>query len=76
MTDKTQLTILVVDDEASIRQIARRILEREGYQVIEAENGAEERSPLWEGEAFLDKPFTAASLREAVSLLMHGTLKA
>ena len=26
-------------------------------------------------EAFLDKPFGAAGLREAVSLLLHGTLK-
>jgi CheY-like chemotaxis protein len=31
--------------------------------------------PLWAGEAFLDKPFDAAGLREAVSLLIHGTLK-
>lgn len=30
--------------------------------------------PLWEGEAFLDKPFSAAGLREAVSLLLYGTL--
>ena len=31
--------------------------------------------PLWDGEAFLDKPFTPAGLREAVTLLLHGTLK-
>ena len=31
--------------------------------------------PLWEGEAFLDKPFNATGLREAVSLLLYGTLK-
>jgi CheY-like chemotaxis protein len=31
--------------------------------------------PLWDGEAFLDKPFTPAGLREAVALLLHGTLK-
>lgn len=31
--------------------------------------------PLWEGEAFLDKPFTAAGLTEAVALLLHGTLQ-
>jgi FixJ family two-component response regulator len=31
--------------------------------------------PLWEGEAFLDKPFSAAGLREAASLLLHGTVK-
>ena len=31
--------------------------------------------PLWAGEAFLDKPFTAAGLTEAVGLLLHGTLQ-
>ena len=31
--------------------------------------------PLWDGEAFLDKPFTPAGLREAVTLLLHGSLK-
>jgi CheY-like chemotaxis protein len=29
--------------------------------------------PLWEGEAFLEKPITVYSLREAVSLLLYGT---
>ncbi len=33
----------------------------------------DERS-LREGEAFLEKPFTVAGLREAVSLLLYGTL--
>jgi CheY-like chemotaxis protein len=32
------------------------------------------RSTLWEGEAFLDKPFTPKGLLEAVSLLLHGKL--
>jgi DNA-binding NtrC family response regulator len=32
------------------------------------------RSTLWEGEAFLDKPFTTDGLLEAVSLLLYGTL--
>jgi FixJ family two-component response regulator len=32
------------------------------------------RKMLWEGEAFLDKPFTAQGLIEAVSLLLYGTL--
>jgi two-component system cell cycle sensor histidine kinase/response regulator CckA len=34
-----------------------------------------ERPTLWEGEAFLDKPFTFEGLTEAVSLLLFGTLK-
>jgi two-component system cell cycle sensor histidine kinase/response regulator CckA len=29
---------------------------------------------LWEGEAFLEKPFTLIGLREAVSLLLYGSL--
>jgi CheY-like chemotaxis protein len=34
-------TILVVDDEASIRNVTKRILERFGYRVILASNGTE-----------------------------------
>ncbi|MGD1702345.1 GGDEF domain-containing response regulator [Dapis sp. BLCC M229] len=33
--------ILIVDDEKTIRLILRRILEKDGYQVIEANNGEE-----------------------------------
>ncbi|MHB9111391.1 MAG: response regulator [Thermoleophilia bacterium] len=33
--------ILVVDDEASVRNLVRSYLVREGYDVIEAENGAD-----------------------------------
>ena len=29
---------------------------------------------LWEGEAFLEKPFSPAALCEAVAMLLHGTL--
>jgi two-component system cell cycle sensor histidine kinase/response regulator CckA len=120
-------TILVVDDEAGIRTVARRALEDAGYQVLEASDGraaikllaegAEldlliadlnmpgldgnemvrrirttrpdlkvlyvsghisrlmDARPLWDGEAFLNKPFTNENLREAVSLLLYGTLK-
>jgi two-component system cell cycle sensor histidine kinase/response regulator CckA len=30
---------------------------------------------LWQGEAFLEKPFSLAALREAVSLLLYGSLR-
>ncbi len=33
--------VLVVDDESSVRQVARKLLERNGYRVIEAAEGAE-----------------------------------
>jgi PAS domain S-box-containing protein len=33
--------VLVVDDEESIRKVARRVLERYGYSVLTASNGAE-----------------------------------
>jgi len=31
--------------------------------------------PLWKGEAFLEKPFSLEGLREAVSLLLFGTVR-
>jgi len=34
-------TVLLVDDESSIRQTARRVLESNGYKVIEAGEGTE-----------------------------------
>lgn len=122
---RTPRTVLLVDDEAGVRCLERRVLEADGYQILEAANGAEgldrmagearvdlliadlnmpvlggdemarrirmvrpdlcvlyvtghidqvmDVRQLWEGEAFLEKPFTAAGLREAVSLLLNGT---
>jgi CheY-like chemotaxis protein len=36
---RQDLPVLVVDDDESLRQLVRRILEREGFTVMEAENG-------------------------------------
>jgi PAS domain S-box-containing protein len=45
-TDRTEParggeTVLVVDDEPLVRAVARRLLMKKGYRVLEAENGAE-----------------------------------
>ncbi len=43
-------TAMLVEDEASVRGVARRILERAGFRVLEATNGAEGLQ-LWAGHA-------------------------
>lgn len=40
-TDLADLSVLVIDDEESLRHLLRMILERSGYRVIEATNGAD-----------------------------------
>jgi DNA-binding response OmpR family regulator len=46
MTSDT--TILIADDELSVREIIRRYLEKEGYTVIEADNGPKALQMLYE----------------------------
>jgi two-component system, cell cycle sensor histidine kinase and response regulator CckA len=127
-TEHTHPSVMVVDDEPSVRQIVRRILEPAGYRVTEAQNGMEacaamgragppdllisdymmpeltgaevarrfrvaqpdlpvlfvtgfadglfgEKETLWDGEAFLEKPFNRNGLLEAVSLLLFGSVR-
>jgi two-component system cell cycle sensor histidine kinase/response regulator CckA len=128
VTTGSQPIVLVVDDEAPIRQIERRLLEQAGYEVIDASSATEaltllhdgksidllvadldmpevsgdemvrrirserpdlkvlyvtghidrlmDARPLWDGEAFLDKPFSMNGLVEAVSLLLYGRVSA
>jgi two-component system cell cycle sensor histidine kinase/response regulator CckA len=45
-------TVLVVDDEASVRVLERRILENLGYRVTEASNGTEMVEQLAGGARF------------------------
>lgn len=51
--------ILIVEDEANIRELLRLYLEREGYTVLEAENGVE-GIKKWKS----DKPGHAAARRD------------
>jgi DNA-binding response OmpR family regulator len=41
MGDDITPTILVIDDDAALRDVLRRTLEREGYRVVTARDGAE-----------------------------------
>ena len=38
---KSQHAVLMIDDEASARKLAKLLLEREGYEVLTASNGEE-----------------------------------
>ena len=42
------------------------------YVTAHIDRLLDERPQLWEGEAFLDKPYTSTGLLEAVSLLLTG----
>jgi DNA-binding NtrC family response regulator len=49
-----RLSVLVVDDEAAVRRFAARVLERDGFGVLEASDGAEALDLLQKGEAPID----------------------
>ncbi len=44
--------ILVVDDEGAVRRFALRVLEREGYRVVEARDGIEAFELIRQGHEF------------------------
>ena len=48
----TAPSILVVDDEGAVRRFALRVLEREGYSVLEARDGVEALDLIQRGHQF------------------------
>jgi CheY-like chemotaxis protein len=46
--------VLVVEDEEGVRTLARKILERDGYRVLEARNGAEAVSVVQQHQGKID----------------------
>jgi PAS domain S-box-containing protein len=51
-------TLLLVEDEAAVRSSARRLLERHGYQVVEARHGRDALRILEDGERTIDLVIT------------------
>src|SRR5215210_7415635 len=48
------ISVLVVDDEAAVRRFAVRVLQRDGYEVLEASDGAEALELLRSAKAPID----------------------
>jgi len=83
LTDDVAIDLLMADlemPELTGEEMARRLrAQRHDLRVLYVSGYVDrllnERPILWEGEAFLEKPFTFEGLSEAVSLLLFGTLK-
>ena len=48
------LSVLVVDDETAVRRFAARVLQREGFEVLEATDGAEALDLVKAGKVTID----------------------
>jgi CheY-like chemotaxis protein len=64
-----------MDGAEMVRRIRRTRPRLKVLYVTGYINSLMDVRPLWEGEAFLEKPITVDSLREAVSLVLYGTPK-
>ena len=81
MAEAARVDLVVADlqmPEVSGAEMVRRIrLTRPNMPVLYVTghiDGLMDERSLCQGEAFLEKPFTVTGLREAVSLLLYGTL--
>jgi DNA-binding response OmpR family regulator len=61
-------TVLVVDDEASIRQLLRRTLEAEGFHVDEAPDGESALRLIQARAEPFDLVLTVLSMRESTGV--------
>jgi CheY-like chemotaxis protein len=83
LRDGLALDLLIADldmPEMSGEDMVRRVhAERPNLKVLYVTGNIDRllnvRSLIWEGEAFLDKPFTAKGLLEAVSQLLTGRIQ-
>ena len=89
MKYRRDLPVLVVDDDAAVRELLRRILEKESYAVVEAQHGraALERMgeqapgailldlmmPVMNGWDFLSEFRQREGLHEVPVILLSGT---
>jgi two-component system cell cycle sensor histidine kinase/response regulator CckA len=82
LTDEAHVDLLLADlemPELSGEEMARRLrMTRPDLKVLyvsgHVDRLMDERPCLWEGEAFLEKPFTPEGLSQAVSMLLFGSL--
>ena len=82
LQDAVRVDLLIADllmPDIGGEEMARRIRrDRPDIKVLyvtaHIDELMDDRSTLWDGEAFLDKPFSAKALLEAVSLLLYKRL--
>jgi signal transduction histidine kinase/ActR/RegA family two-component response regulator len=71
-----QETVLLVEDEAAVRATARRILERHGYNVVEARHGRDALLEWKEHEGHIDLLLTDLRMPEMGGRELADTLRA
>ncbi|HET6870825.1 MAG TPA: ATP-binding protein, partial [Solirubrobacteraceae bacterium] len=69
-------TVLVVEDEAGIRDVARRILERRGYEVLTAPGGTEALALLGSHDAPIDLLITDVIMPRMMGPELAGKIAA